>query len=495
MRKILISSIAALQIISCNKEDAMPKKVTESSSIETVSTEGTSKEKLHLKSLYEKSISKASGLRNLSSQYENSIYSDIANGCLHSNIYTLGGTYYISHRDQGKQEVRLRTTSDGSVWTNSPNGDEFTIKALPAHIGIPYLISHSEKYLGAGVLTSAGKKTSVAFMRADKSDLMGAGWSITPTEKGLVLTNDMFYTKNDESPNMWNIEHRVLTSSNNGRATLSSFDKNMSTQYFSIIPKGGFRVLGIRYFYTHSEVSDALYNSRILKTIDSDRQIHTALESSTEYPSTSPINFELEIQKTGELKVKRTFINKSEKDLELDLLFDDDIHQFSSFKEIANLTIPELHKMELPIPEINNNSIWDKSMDRASITAPYGVVSSKTRSLNGILYLLISPKTEGEVEYTYSRYRLKLPYVVFLRKVGEKNTNKVIKITGIWEGDIYIEDDSDRHTFTKRPIGGNTDDDDDFIIEMSNKELYDLGHLVRNNEARSLRSTIKRIRL
>lgn len=304
----------------------------------------------------------------------------------------------------------------------------------------------------------------------------------------------MIYTKNDEPATMGNIENRVLSCSSydNGRVMLVSQDEKDATQMFSILPQEKFRVLGIRYFADGSKVDNAIYDRDILKSIGDEVMI---LDNLSSYNTTNDNNYGREcrakITKMSDVKVKKTYVNDTYQEVPVDMVFDKRVRQYSSYEEVRGMTFSALSNSKFILPTITHETLKYSPRDIRSPQAHYKA-NYIIRDLNGILYLLISPRTKATIEYTYSVYRVELPYLILLTPENS-SSDKIVHAFGMWKGYLYTEQDSDKHSFHKIPIDNG--DDDEVIFEMSNSDLVRMGYRESESELRSLTTLRKRIHL
>ena len=462
--------------------------------------EGSTKENLKRKILYEKAQHSKSKLRSFYLDHQEKEILRLASKLLNNNFYNLnGGLYQILGTTANRNQVGL-TTSGNSVWGNRMPGDSFYIEALPSIMGVPYIIykKNTEKnFLGAGSLQRGGTKKSVAYIGPNSDSLFGSGWDIIPTEKGLLMKNDMVYTKNDESPTMSNVEKRVLACSSldNGRIILASQDENDATQMFSIVPQEKFDILGIRYFLNGSQLLQAVYDRDIPKSLGDEVLI---IDSLATYKDTNDYGYTGELRakvsQMPDIKVERIYTNNTYGEVPVDLYFDKRVRQYSTYEEACGIKFPVLSNSEFPIPSINGQALKYSPRNVRTAKAPYKS-NYIDRDLKGVLYLLISPRTKATVEYTYSVYRIELPYLIFLSP-SNSTSDKIVYTLGIWKGYIYAEQDSDKHRFRKTAIDNNDGgNNDEIIFELSNSDLLRSGYKVSKSYLRSASTMTKRIHL
>ncbi len=506
MNKLLLS-LLALSLWACSQEkmedlqnpDEQPKQALAQGEI---TVDGSSPRNLELKKLYERERLKQEKLRTLNgafSQYNplNSLIKSV----LDRNMFILNGsTYQIGNKDKSGQTGYLYTNARGVVLIGNRGGD-FYLRSMPASTGIPYLISQgkapSEKYLGAGVITLTNQ--SIPLLRSN-NDLFGAGWDIIPTESGLVFECDMIYTKNASEPaSFYNIEKRVLTSGamNAPTSTLEAYDKSNSKQVFSITPQGSFKVLGIRYYSDINQIQSTLYS------LDEARLVHDSYAIADSLVGNSAdldaqMGLRMSITKLSDFVVTRTYENTTHQEVSWDVFFDETVNNYSIYKEKTGITMPQVSNARFHLPTIKKQKIVCNVKGSQGLPVKY-TSQQHTRKLDAVLHALVSPRTKATISYTYSKYRVKIPYIVYLSPTNDEN--KHIRVLGVWEGDIYTEHDEDRHYFSKVSLDNNNedviiiDDGDDEVIDFSftTAELERFGYIDRS-ELRAVRQP-KRIKL
>ncbi len=460
-----------------------------------VTREESSDEKLKLKALYEKSLRLKNEFRSYYLPNSESYFLRTSNEIMKYNFHNLNGSlYYIVGTNSSNEKVSL-TTSGTSVWARK-KGEPFYIESLPSMIGIPYLIykNKDRELLGAGSLKTDRQKKSVAYIGPNNDNWFGSGWDIVPTDKGLFIENDMVYTKNDEPATMDNIEKRVLACSSidNGRVALVSRNEKDATQMFSIVPQDKFHILGIRYFSDADQVSQAIYNLDIVKSLGDEIVILDSLSKysiSNDYNSFG--NLRAKVRKMSSITIEKTYTNDTYKDIPVDMYFDKRVRQYSTYKEASGLKFTELSNSEFPLPVIKGETLKYSPKGTLSTKASYKATHIN-RDLKGVLYLMVSPRTKATIEYTYSVYSVELPYLVFLTPV-EGRSDKIACAFGVWKGNLYTEQDTDKHRFHKTPI--DSGDDEEIIFEMNNYDLERLGYKENKDDFRASTSIRRRIHL
>ncbi len=496
-KKLLTLLLFPLLSLGSCASDRVEEELETLSSIERksiVTREESTEERLKLKALYEKTLRLKNEFRSYYSPSSEREILRMSNDILKNNIYNLNGSlFHIIGVNPSGEKVSL-STAGTSVWGNKTGEEVFHIKALPSAVGIPYIIYKDEnkKVLGAGSLNINGQKKSMAYIGPNNNNWFGFGWDIIPTDKGLFIENDMVYTKNDEPATMDNIEKRVLACSSisNGKVALVSRDEKDATQMFSIVPQDKFHILGIRYFSDGEQASLAIHNLDVVKGLGDEVVILDSLSHYTSNDYNSFGDLRAKVTKMSNIKIEKTYTNNTYKDMPVDMYFDKRVRQYSTYNEVSGIKFSELLNSQFPLPFIEGQVLKYSPKNTHSPKVFYKS-NYIDRDLKGVLYLMISPRTEATVEYSYSVYSIELPYLVFLTPV---NSDNIVCALGVWKGYIYTEQDTDKHRFHKTPIdsGG---DDEEIIFEMDNYDLERLGYKENEDGFRATSSIRKRIHL
>lgn len=181
----------------------------------------------------------------------------------------------------------------------------------------------------------------------------------------------------------------------------------------------------------------------------------------------------MSISRESDISVTRTYENSSYEEVAWDVFFDKTVKQFSNFDERTGISMPQLSGKSLVLPTVVKNNVVCQPDRVDDAVGTYGVYQYKPRQLRAVLYALVSPRSKATITYTYSVFRVKIPYIVYL--VSKNDANKVVRVFGVWEGTIFAEADQDRHFFKKESIDADPNDDS-FIIEDDSDEVIEFSH-------------------
>ncbi len=469
---------------ACSQEESLvdrvassPKEISEQGMF---TANGSTPENLKLRALYERL--RREKFRMFGFEHNYTPMQNLQRELLDRNIFLLdGASYFIGYKDNTGKVLYAAETPHRSLVLSS-SGSEFRIKSMPASTGIPFLIfregAGSKRYLGSGEYTPAWsqKSISIPWLRLDV-DMMGLGWDIEPREKGLVLECDMIYTKETANSNggYGSIEQRVLTSQSSkgyNLMSLEAYDEKNIKQHFVISPKGEYRVLGVRYFATLDSIQSSLYNLDATRGLDKAYTIKEGLEvNASDFEAREGLK--MSISRESDISVTRTYENSSYEEVAWDVFFDKTVKQFSNFDERTGISMPQLSGKSLVLPTVVKNNVVCQPDRVDDAVGTYGVYQYKPRQLRAVLYALVSPRSKATITYTYSVFRVKIPYIVYL--VSKNDANKVVRVFGVWEGTIFAEADQDRHFFKKESIDADPNDDS-FIIEDDSDEVIEFSH-------------------
>lgn len=513
MKKFILLCSIALGAMACQKEDVapaishdIPQEESQGGREDYVVANGTTPENLKLKERF--LAQKASKLRSIGRDEilmsEPNPWSFLMYDFTDYNLTKLQGVeYYIDAVDRNLSTTqRLHLADNDFLYfaTPNPKGDvsraKFTINSLASYMGIPYTITKKDRdgrFVGSGIwervvskfpFTRKEKVSDIAYLRRDKKDTFGAGWDLLPLKDGFVLQNDMLFEKEGAGGYGYNVEHKVLTrgdQSKEYKALLTPLSSDRANQLFRITPVDNFKLNGIYYFASEAKIREFLYANSIVRA-----KVDTVFKNYPSSLSQSLIDApRLQVVKLNTITETRRYRNESYREQDYDMHFDIVRTSPSSFTEFTGLHIPILQGLKFPLPVLSEGSVLYAPTKKATVSAPYSNWERITRSLTGVLPLTVSPRTEVEATYTYTCYRLRVPYVIVLSSAI--NPNVLVRVLGVWEGEIYVEDDDSTHSFIGRGIDsddGGEGDDEIIFFNMSHREVRELNPTL-GNELRS----------
>uniref|UniRef100_UPI0039A69457 hypothetical protein n=1 Tax=Ornithobacterium rhinotracheale TaxID=28251 RepID=UPI0039A69457 len=426
---------------------------------------------------------------------------------LDANFFNLEGELYaISPAYSGNLYLYSsgidRISGFKNISNISSSKDEnatFKIKTLPLVAGFSNLI---ESPKGDKIYLSSGKyeKTQdIAYIRnfSRASSLWGAGWDIEPRQNGYfsIKSADAFeYTPPKNGEGIGTTHSLVIQRSAPKNNLKNDFNENLcclmredpgnSNQSMKIIPLSEYTFRGVRFFGKIGDFQSNFYEKKAPQ--DSPFFVinkSQADEDDYEYN-------QITIKEVKTITSERSYTNSTDKDVEYDMVFDDVIDVKSSFSEFKGLSFNwDKNTTKIPIPYMSNGDVFSSSIP-VVWTSSYNGYSTK-RKLQGILPLLISPKTKVTLTYKYIVYEIVVPYIIYLESPlkREDGSHAIAKIAGKWTGNVVAQDLKGEHHYKREKeetdeIDFGTIDDDE--IDFSS---YATGYRTFNHKKK------KRIRL
>lgn len=397
----------------------------------------------------------------------------VQNSVFSANLFNMDGEafYIIPETDQN---LVLYSQGAGllagftAINKESPQAKQakFYVKAVSSLTGFSNTIVNVENkdyYLTTGTV----RDDEIAYVKRPTEEFAGlgwgAGWDIRTRGKGTytIKSAHAFKVREDGlAPlNYLVIERkrpqRAKTIFGDNLCCLSVEDLKNKNQSMILAPVSNYVFKGIRFFGNMNELYNDLYTSE--NRMDKVFTIVNRDDVSSVYKPMS-------IGKPETFTSTREYTNDTDFDVEYDMYFDDKVSTYSNFEEYSGLRFSWSEpRMSLPYIEegmfrSSNNSKWE---------AVYGRYTTPHRTLSGMLPLVVSPRTHVKVTYTYRKYRVILPYVIYLESNSAKYTRDTDRyaqgrIVGLWTGEVYEQDLGDMHHYERKSIGSGSDDDIEF---------------------------------
>lgn len=413
---------------------------------------------------------------------------------LNANLFVLDGELYGISPASATDLYLYSSGKDAlsgfsKVSFDSDDKAKFRILSAPASSGYSNLIKSAEGedlYLGSGKLNN---QQDIAYVRNNSG--WGAGWDIKPKGNGYFIIENSHAFKHtpSEGGGYGSFEYLVLDKANGGEthfrsnlACLNVKTPNNDNQSMRITPSSDYIFKGVRFFGNMKDFNNALYDKKSPENIPFLIE-QCDIEENVLYP---PIS----IEKVRTFTSTREYNNDTNRDQEYDMYFDDKMYLSSRFSERKGLNFKWATNTGIPLPYIKEGEILSSNLANwTSVYNRYG----RERTLQGMLPLVISPRTEVKVTYTYALYRVTIPYIIYLESLSvrqkDDNTPAIGKIVGLWTGDIVAQDLIGQHHYERKK----KDDSDEIEFGIIEDEI----DFRTDNKDYHLRSSSprKRIRL